>query len=96
MHLHSHITRGGTRAQVYICTATGSKRPFANIFRDNGFWHVQSMNTGNPLMPMTPHTQRVRNGRHMTDSEVQLGVILKLLREKIVGLSAPKPAAIAA
>lgn len=78
-YLHSHISLSSSRARVYLVTQTRSQF-LANVFRADGFWHVEST-SGARLMPMLPHTKS--EGRETT--EIPLVAVLKLLRDTVRG-----------
>lgn len=82
-YLHSFVSAGGTRARVFLATERGTHF-IANVNRHEGFWNVQGA-SGTRLMPLMPHT--VIDGNKTI--ETPLGVVLKLLREKIQGITAP-------
>lgn len=80
--LRSEINGSASRAAVYLNTARG-EYSIARIFRADGFWNVVG-SSGARLLPLMPHTN-VEKGKA---TELPLGVVIKLLREKIGGAMA--------
>lgn len=73
--LHSQINLSGTRAVVQL-----GNRHFADVFRAEGVWNAITP-TGTRILPRIPHEVRDERGR--LKSEVSLGVVIKLLRERL-------------
>jgi hypothetical protein len=80
--LTSHINLSGTRADVFV-----GNRPLATIYRADGAWHALTQQ-GTRLLPRMPHT--VRDAQTRREREIPLGVVIKMLRERLNGALAAK------